>query len=290
MNVRQWIKAISCIALLFFLRSSRLAAEEHLSPELRVIFPVTCVAPGLAVALADSFAAQYKIPTKIYSLCTGDAIRFIKEHIGIEEVDVMLGHEPDAEEQFVKDGFAVNLRPVCYSDFVLVGPAEDPAKVKGMKNVLKALEKIASVKAPFCSRGDSSGTHGLELRLWKAARIKPAGDWYITTKTGTESTLLIAAKKRAYFICQWAAFASMTETVDLAPLVEDTERLFTDYDVMAMNPEKFPKANYIQAMTFIGFLTAPATQKFIGEFGREKFKRQSFIPLAIKPNQPRKGN
>lgn len=201
----------------------------------------------------------------------------------------MLGHEPDEEAQFIKDGFAVNLRPVCYSDFVLVGPADDPAKIKGMKDILKALQRIAATKSNFCSRADSSGTHGLEMRMWKMAKINPEGDWYIKTKVGTSETLNIAARKKAYTISQWASYKEMLETIDLAVMVEDTTKLFTNYDAMAINPERFPKVNYVTAMLFIGFLTSPDIQKYIGEFGMEKYHRPAFIPLAVKTNQQQKG-
>jgi tungstate transport system substrate-binding protein len=277
------------VICLFLVWPRGIQAQENATRELKAIFPVTCVSPGLANALAKLFETQYKIPVKVISLCTGDAIHFIKEHEGIEDVDVMMGHEPDEEAQFIKDGFAVNLRPVCYSDFALVGPADDPAKIKGMKDVLKALQRIAATKSNFCSRADSSGTHGLEMRLWKMAKIIPEGDWYIKTKVGTSETLVIAARKKAYFISQWASYAQMRETVDLELMVEDTTKLFTNYDVMAINPERFSKVNYATAMLFIGFLTSPDVQKYIGEFGIEEFHRQSFIPLAVKPNQQQKG-
>jgi tungstate transport system substrate-binding protein len=262
--------------------------QENSKRELKAIFPVTCVTPGLAHGLAKLFETQYNVPVKVLSLCTGDAISFVKEHEGIEDVDVMIGHEPDEEAQFVKDGFAVNLRQVCFSDFVLVGPAEDPAKIKGTKDVLKALQRIAATKSNFCTRADFSGTHGLEMRLWKMAKITPSGDWYIPTRVGTPETLIMAAKKRAYFISHWASYSEMQETVDLVPIVEDPSRLFTNYDAMAINPERFPNANYVSAMQFIGFLTSPETQKYISEFGIEKYHRSAFIPLAVKVNKQQK--
>jgi tungstate transport system substrate-binding protein len=284
------VKILFSIVFCFFLVwPHSIQAQENAPRELKAIFPVTCVSPGLANGLAKLFETQYKIPVKVISLCTGDAIHFIKEHEGIEDIDVMLGHEPDEEAQFIKDGFAVNLRPVCYSDFVLVGPADDPAKIKGMKDVLKALQRLAATKSNFCSRADSSGSHGLEMRLWKMAKINPEGDWYIKTKVGTSETLNIAARKRAYFISHWASYSEMLGTIDLAVMVEDTTKLFTNYDVMAINPERFPKVNYVSAMMFIGFLTSPEIQKYIGEFGVEKYHRPAFIPLAVKPNQHQKG-
>jgi tungstate transport system substrate-binding protein len=274
---------------LSLVRPLGIQAQERSARELKVMFPVTCVTPGLANGLAKLFEAEYKIPVKIISLCTGDAIHFVKESGGVDVPDAMIGHEPDEEAQFVKDGYAVNLRQVCYSDFILVGSKDDPATIKGMKNVLEALKKIAKAKANFCSRADSSGTHGLEMRLWKMAKIKPDGDWYIKTKVGNSEMLTIAARKKAYCISQWASYSEMLETIDLAPMVEDTERLFTNYDIMAINPEKYPKVNYVSAMLFIGFLTSPDIQKYIGEFGLEKYHRPAFIPLAVKTNQQQKG-
>lgn len=264
-------------------------AEEDPSRELRIVFPVTCVSPGLAKALVDSFESEYKIPTKMYSLCTGDAIKFVKEHEGIEEVDAMIGHDLEAEERFIKEGYAVNLRSVCYSDYVLVGPPDDPAKIKGMTDPVKALAKIAEKKASFCSRADSSGTHALEMRIWRMAKIKPTGDWYIKTKTGMDATLMIAARKKAYTIAHWATFSEMAETVDLAPMVEDKKNLITTYEAMAMNPERFPAVKYVNAMLFIGFLTSPGTQKYIAGFGQEKYGRPVFYPMAVKANPPQKG-
>lgn len=265
-----------------------LHAEENPSRELRVIFPVTCVSPGLANALIKLYEDEYKVPTKMYSLCTGDAIKFVKEHEGIEEVDAMLGHDREAEEQFVRDGYAVNLRSVFFSDYVLVGPPDDPAKIKGMTNPAKALKKIAKKKANFCSRADLSGTHSLEMRIWKMAGIKPKGDWYLKTKVGTSETLLIANRKGAYFISHGATFLQMGESIDLAPFVEDKENLITMYEVMAMNPEKFPNVKYVQAMHFIGFLTSPGTQKYIAGFGQEEFGKPIFFPMAVKTKQPQK--
>jgi tungstate transport system substrate-binding protein len=264
-------------------------AQENPSRELRVIFPETCVSSGFANALCTLFESQYKIPVKTLTLCTGDAIHFVKEHVEIEEYDVMVGHDRQQEEKFVQDGYAVNLRPVFYSDFVIVGPAEDPAKIKGMKSAAKALEQIARKKAVFCSRADSSGTYAVEMKIWKLAGIKPKGDWYIGTKTGTPATLTIAAKKRAYMVCHWATFAQMRETIDLVPMVEEKEILVSTYEIMAMNPERFSKVNYVNAMLFIGFLTSRDVQKYIGEFGIEKFGRPPFLPMAVKTSQPQEG-
>ena len=264
-------------------------AQDSLSRQLRVIVPETCVSSGFANAIIKLFESEYKIPVKMLTLCTGDAIHFVKEHVGIEEYDVMVGHDLEQEEQFVKDGYVVNLRPVFYADYVLVGPAEDPAKIKGMKSAAKALELIGRNNAKFCSRADSSGTYAVEMKIWKLAGLKPKGDWYIETKTGTPATLTIANRKRAYMICNWAEYTLMRETIDLVPMVEEKGTLVSTYEIMAMNPERFPKANYVKAMLFIGFITSPGIQKYIGEFGIEKYQRSPFMPLAVTTNQQQKG-
>jgi tungstate transport system substrate-binding protein len=273
---------IPIFILVVFIRFTGLYAEENSSRELRVIFPVTSVSPGLANALVKLYENEYNIPTKIYSLCTGDAITFIKDHVGIEEIDVMLGHDREAEEKFVRDGYAVNLRSVFFSDYVLVGPAEDPAKIKGMTSPFNALKKIAKKKLYFCSRADLSGTHGLEMQIWRKTGIKPRGDWYLQTKVGTSETLLIANRKRAYFISHTATFMQMKESIDLVPLIEDRENLISTYEVLTMNPEKFPEIKYVQAMHFIGFLTSARIQKYIAEFGIAEFGRPIFFPMAVK--------
>ncbi len=277
------LKNLMRIFLLFFFIWPRgIHAEENPSRELRVIFPVTCVSSGLPNELIKLFEAEYKIPVKMYSLCTGDAIKFIKEHKGIEEIDVMIGHDLEAEKKFIHDGYAVNLRSVFYSDYILVGPPDDPAKIKGIKNPIKALKTIAKKKAIFFSRADSSGTHALEIKIWKMAKIKPKGDWYIKTKVGTSETLLIANRKGAYFISHWATFKDMAETIDLVPILEDKENLITTYEIMAINPEKFPNILYTKAMLFIGFITSPNIQNYIAKFGQEKYGRSIFLPMAVK--------
>jgi tungstate transport system substrate-binding protein len=270
---------------LIFIWSSHIQAQDSLVRELRVIFPETIVSTELGNSIIKLFESEYRIPVKMLTLCTGDAIDFVKEHAGIDEYDVMIGHDLEQEERFVKDGYAVNLRPLCYSDYVLVGPAEDPVKIKGMRSAAKALELIARNKALYCSRADSSGTWAVEMKIWKLAGIKPKGDWYIPTKVGTPATLTIAMRKRAYMICHWAEYTQMRETIDLVPMVEEKETLVSTYDIMAMNPERFAKANYVNAMLFIGFLTSRDIQKYIGKFGIEKFHRSPFVPLAVRNSQ-----
>jgi tungstate transport system substrate-binding protein len=249
---------------------------------LNVIFPATLCSTEMPDELITMFEKQCGIPIKKINLCTGDADKLVRSDTK-ERIDVLIGHEQTIEQKLVDDGFFVNLRPVLYSNFVLVGPKEDPAGIKGSKDPVAAMKAIMDKKALFFSRGDNSGTHGLEKNMWKLAKIEPKGDWYITTKAGTDATLVIANKKRGYTISHYATFIQQKETLDLEVMVDGNaeNKLVTAYDVLAANPQKYPDAHYVDALTFIGFLTSPKVQKYIGEFGMKKFKRQTNFPLAV---------
>jgi tungstate transport system substrate-binding protein len=160
------------------------------------------------------FEKDCGIPIKKVTLCTGDADNLSRSNTK-EQIDVVIGHEKEIEDKLVADGLFTNLREVLYSNFVLVGPKEDPAGVMGLKDPLEALKKIQKKKALFFSRGDNSGTHGLEKRMWKLAKIDPKGDWYITTKAGTDATLAIANRKRGYTIAHYVTFIQQHEPIDL---------------------------------------------------------------------------
>ena len=261
-------------------------SESKDSKTLAVIFPATLCSTELPDELITMFEKEYNIPIKKINLCTGDADKLIRSD-SAERIDVLIGHERDIENKLVADGYLVNLREVLYSNFVLVGPKEDPAGIKGMKDPAEALKIIKKKKALFFSRGDNSGTHGLEKKMWKLAKIEPKGDWYITTNAGTDATLVIANKKRGYTIAHYPSFIQQQETLTMDIMVDGNadNKLVTAYDVMAANPQKYPDAHYVDAMTFIGYLTSPKIQEYIGNSGIAKFKRQTNFPLAVTPKQ-----
>lgn len=249
---------------------------------LSVIFPATLCATEMPDEIIAMFEKEYAIPVKKISLCTGDANKLVRSDTP-DHIDVLIGHEKEIEDKLVADGYMVNLREVMYSNFVLVGPKEDPAGIKGMKDPLKALKIIQKKKAFFFSRGDSSGTHGLEMKMWKLAKIKPKGNWYITTKAGSDATLVIADRKNGYTIVHFPTFMQQSETLDMEIMVEGNaeNKLITPYEVMAANPQKYPDTRYMEAMTFIAYLTSPKIQKYIGDFGLQQFKRQINFPMAV---------
>jgi tungstate transport system substrate-binding protein len=274
--------------MLFIASRSFPATSTQSNPSLlMVVFPATLCSTELPDELIAMFEKEYKIPVKKISLCTGDADKLIRSNGG-ELIDVLIGHERDIENKLIADGYFVNLREVLYSNFVLVGPKEDPAGVRGMKDPAEALKIIQKKQIPFFSRGDNSGTHGLEKAMWKLAKIEPKGDWYITTKSGTDATLVIANKRKGYTIAHYPSFIQQQETLDLEIMVDGNvdNKLVTTYDILAANPQKYPDAHYVDAMTFIGFITSPKIQEYIGNSGIKKFKRQTNFPLAV-PVKPK---
>jgi len=256
--------------------------EASDSTTLRVIFPSTLCATQLPEELLAMFKEEFNISAFKVSLCTGDADNYLRSK-NPERIDVLIGHERKIEEKLLADGYVVNIRELLYSNYVLVGPKEDPAKVKGSNNPAKALTVISKKNSLFFSRGDNSGTHGLEKAMWKLAKIQPKGDWYITTNTGTDATLVLANKKKGYTIAHYPSFIQQQETLDMEIMVDGNleNKLITTYEVMAVHPQKFPDAHYIDAMTFIGFLTSPKVQEYIANSGIDTFGRQTNFPLAV---------
>jgi tungstate transport system substrate-binding protein len=274
---------LCCAATTFSATATQLPpSASRDSKTLSVVFPATLCATELPDEIIAMFEKEYNIPIKKINLCTGDANNLIRSD-SADPVDVLIGHEQDIENKLLSDGYFINLRQVLYSNFVLVGPKEDPVKIKGMKDPAEALKIIQKKKAFFFSRGDNSGTHGLEKKMWKLANIEPKGDWYITTRAGTDATLVIANRKKGYTIAHYPSFIQQQETLALEIMVEGNidNKLVTAYDIMAANPQKYPNAHYVDAMTFIGFVTSPKIQKYIGDFGKEKFKRQINFPMAV---------
>jgi tungstate transport system substrate-binding protein len=174
---------------------------------------------------------------------------------------------------------------VMHNDFILVGPGDDPAQIRGSGLAADALAKVAAAGAVFVSRGDNSGTQQAELALWKQANLEPKGQaWYVESGTGMGQTLTIADQKRAYTLTDRATWLAWTGKIDLPIVVEGDKSLFNVYHVMPVNAARFPslKINTTGAQAFADFLLAPATQEMIGSFGRDKYGQQLFVPDAGK--------
>ncbi len=231
---------------------------------------------GLLNALLPPFEKMFDVRVDVIAVGTGKALTLGRNG----DVDIVMVHARSAEDKFVEEGYGVNRRDVMYNDFVVLGSADDSAGVKGMKDVVAALKKISTKKASFASRGDDSGTHKREKSLWKEAEIKPAGDWYMETGQGMGATLQIADEKRAYVISDRGTYLAYKDKIELEILVEgDAARLANPYGIIAVNPAKHHHANYIYAMSLIGWVTSVECQKIIA--GYKRFGELLFHPTAI---------
>lgn len=229
---------------------------------------------GLLYELLPPFERQFNVKVDIIAVGTGKALKLGENG----DVDIALVHARAAEDEFVKNGFGVNRRDVMYNDFVIVGPAKDPAKIKDTGDVTQALKKIRDSGAGFVSRGDDSGTHKKERSLWKQAGIQPEGKWYMESGQGMSATLQIADEKEAYCLADRGTFVAYGDRTDLLILHEGDERLFNPYGIIAVNPAKHRHVKYVYAMALIGWVTSPQGQEVIA--GYKKGGKVLFHPNA----------
>lgn len=270
-------------------------------PARRLLAPLV----GLALALAPSARAQEATITvasttstvnsglfehilPIFTAATGIEVRVLSQGTGqaLEtgrrgDADVVFVHARAAEEAFVAQGFGVERKPVMYNDFVVVGPASDPAGIAGGTDAPAALAAIARAKVPFASRGDDSGTHQAERALWEAAGIVPAGDWYRETGSGMGATLNLAAEMPAYTLTDRGTWTVFGNKADLEILVEGDRRLFNQYGVVLVDPERHPSVNARAGQAFVDWLVSDAGQAAIA--GYTVGGRQLFFPNASDP-------
>jgi tungstate transport system substrate-binding protein len=236
---------------------------------------------GLFEYLLPKFKEKTGIDVKVVAVGTGQALKNAENGDG----DVVLSHAKAAEEKFVADGFGVKRVEVMYNDFIIVGPKADPAKIAGGSNALEAMKKIAEAKAPFASRGDDSGTHKAELKLWKEAGVDPkaaSGEWYRETGSGMGATLNTAAGMGAYTLTDRATFASFANKQDMAVLVQGDKALHNQYAAILVNPAKHPHVKAAEAQAFIDWLVSPDGQTTIAGFRVDG--EQVFFPNAVPTN------
>ena len=236
---------------------------------------------GLLDVLVPLFEKQTGYSVKTVSVGTGQALALAAKG----DADVALVHAPSLEKQYVADGKLLNRRLVMYNDFVIIGPKEDPAKIKSAKTALAALKLIEQSKSGFVSRGDNSGTHNLEKSLWKEAGITPKGDWCIEAGQGMGATLGIANERNAYTITDRGTLLALSKRVNLPILIEGDKALLNIYSVMEVNPANGPRINATGGKAFADFMVAPQTQNVIKSFGAEKFGQSLFVPVAGKKEE-----
>jgi tungstate transport system substrate-binding protein len=235
---------------------------------------------GLFPHLLPRFEQKTGIKVHVVALGTGQALDLARRG----DADVVFVHARSAEEKFLAEGQGVKRFPVMYNDFVLVGPKSDPAKVGGSKDILAALTKVQTAAAPFVSRGDKSGTHIAELDLWKAAGVdidKAKGPWYRDTGQGMGPALNTASSMNAYILTDRGTWLSFKNRGDLVILVEGDKRLFNQYGVMLVNPEKHPTVKKELGQMFVDWVISPEGQKAIAEYKING--EQLFYPNADQP-------
>lgn len=231
---------------------------------------------GLFPYLLPAFKKATGIDVKVVAVGTGQAIDMGRRG----DADVLFVHDQVAEEKVVAEGDALKRYPVMYNDFVLIGPALDPAKVKG-KDITEAMKKISAAKAGFISRGDKSGTHAAELRYWKTAGVEPtAFAGYKACGCGMGPALNMASSLGAYVLADRGTWLNFKNRADLAVLVEGDKQLFNQYGVMVVNPAKHPQAKAAEAQKFVDWVVSPTGQGVIASYkiGGE----QLFFPNADK--------
>ncbi len=230
---------------------------------------------GLLDVLIPPFQEATGYRVKVIAVGTGQALKMGERG----DADVLLVHAPAAEEAFMAAGHGIERYRVMHNDFVLVGPPEDPAGVRGATDALEALRRIAAAQALFLSRGDDSGTHKKERALWEEAGIEPGGAWYQETGQGMGATLRVASEKGGYTLTDRGTFLALRETLALEVLFEGDPRLYNVYHVIVVNPQK--GTNVEGARALARYLLSPETQRQIERFGVERYGQPLFVPDAL---------
>lgn len=236
---------------------------------------------GLLDVLVPMFERKSGYSVKTISVGTGQALALAARG----EADVTLAHAPSLEKKYVAEGKLTNRRLVMYNDFVVIGPEDDPAKIRGEKSVVAAFKKIAAAQSRFVSRGDKSGTHILEVALWKQAGVTPVAPWYIEAGQGMGSTLGIADDRKAYTLTDRATVLAFSRRVRLVTMVEGDRPLLNIYSVMEVSPANGPRVNAAGGKAFADFMLAPETQAVIKTFGVDKYGQPLFVPIAGKKDE-----
>ena len=262
-----WIALVLACGVVF----SAAAANKNV---LRLATTTSTANSGLLDYLLPKFEAKCGCKVNVISVGTGKALKLGEDG----NVDVVLVHARPSEDAFVAAGHGVDRRDVMYNDFVLIGPNNDPARIKGEKDVLAGMKKIADSKWKFISRGDDSGTDQMERSYWKTLGMKPEGKWYVSAGQGMGEVLMMAGEMRAYTLADRGTYISYRDKIGLPILMQGDPRMFNPYGIIAVNPKKYPDINYKGASELISWITSAGGQKLIADFkvGGE----QLFTPSA----------
>jgi tungstate transport system substrate-binding protein len=255
------------------------ANARPLNPNLILATTTSTQDSGLLDVLVPIFQEQTGYTVQTIAVGSGEAMKMGEEG----NADVLLVHAPAAEKNFMEAGHGTDRFLVMHNDFIIVGPAADPAGIMGMTSAVDALTVIYETGSPFVTRGDDSGTHKKELALWKSTELDPSDQaWYIETGQGMGASMIVASEKEAYILTDRATYLANKDNYQFDLLVEGDNSLLNVYHVITVNQTKWADVNYEGALAFAKFMTDAATQEAIDKFGVEKFGQPLFYPDADK--------
>ncbi len=246
---------------------------------IKLVSTTTVRDSGLLDELTHQFQKQSGIVVHTVAVGSGHALELGRRG----DADVLLTHDPDAEQHFVAEGFGDSRREVMWNDFVLVGPPDDPAGVRNATSGTEALRRIAQTSATFISRSDNSGTHRKELATWAKAGLTPEGSWYTRSGLGMGAVLRMADEKRAYALTDRGTFLAQLGRLNLGVIASGDPMWINRYAVIPVNPLKHPHVQNALAVQFADFLSSDEGQQLIARFGRDQFREPLFYPIATLP-------
>jgi len=252
------------------------------TPRLRVATTTSLYDTGLWGYLEPMFEERYNVELDILYTGSGQALEYGRRG----DVDVLTVHDKPNELKFISDNYGVERVPFAYNYFLIVGPASDPARIRGMTPVDAFKKLMENGTGIFVSRGDNSGTHSMEKRIWQLAgyeyeAVENAGDWYVQSGSGMGPTLQIANEKLGYTLADMGTYIAFKSDLDLVPIVDKGDILLNVYSAIAVNPEKVTVAkNLAMAKNLVAFLTEPGIQELIGKYGFAEYGLQLFTPCA----------
>ena len=273
--MKKRIQLIILLAIALLALAGCQSKTEDAPQVLRVATTTSTVDSGLMDVILPAFEEEYNASVELIAVGTGQALAMGEAG----DVDIVLVHARNLEDEFIAAGHGIDRRDVMYNDFVILGPAADPAGIMGMEHADAALAQIAAAEAPFVSRGDNSGTHNRELSLWEAAGVEPQGEWYQSVGQGMGASLTIANEQPAYILADRGTFLKRNaDGLGLIILVEGDGLLANEYGVIAVNPAVHEGVNYALATDFINWITADETQDAIEAYkleGQQLFYRNA---------------
>lgn len=280
--------ALQCCALALLGASSTFGcgsgASDSAPPDpLRVATSASLQHSGLFEALAERFEASTGRPLRPSFVGTGQALALARSG----QADVVWVHSRASEDEFVAEGFGLNRRDVMHSDYVILGPPDDPAHIGGLTSAVDAFLAISQASAPFVSRGDESGNHDRERAIWKLCDVEPRAPWYTSLGAGMWATLERASGRGAYALSDLQTYAVNRDKLRSILLVRGDERLQNRYAVIAVNPIRVSRVDFSGAMDFVDFVTSSAGRELIANYGRQEYGVSLFVPADGAPSPPR---